>query len=55
MAPEVANSQNHGPTSDFFALGVIMYEFINGERPYKSCEKHDLIKEMNERELKIAD
>jgi serine/threonine protein kinase len=36
MAPEVANGQNHGSTADFFAIGVIMYEFIIGELPYKS-------------------
>ena len=36
IAPEVLKGQNHGPTADFFALGVIMYEFIVGERPFKS-------------------
>ena len=30
MAPEVAQGQNHGPAADFFAVGVIMYEFILG-------------------------
>jgi len=55
IAPEVAKGQNHGPAADFFALGVIMYEFILGERPFKSCERNDLIKEMEEREIKIED
>jgi serine/threonine protein kinase len=53
MAPEVAKRQNHGPTADFFALGVIMYEFIVGERPYNSCERDDLIREIDQGDIKI--
>ena len=32
-----------------------MYEFILGERPFESCERNDLLKEMLEREIKIDD
>ena len=34
MAPEVMCSQNHTIAVDYFALGVIGYEFMNGKRPY---------------------
>ena len=34
MAPEVMCSQNHTKAVDYFALGVIGYEFMNGVRPY---------------------
>ena len=34
MAPEVILVQNHSFPSDFFALGIIGYEFMLGYRPY---------------------
>ena len=34
MAPEVLCRQNHGVAADYFAVGVIVYEFMNGKRPY---------------------
>ena len=29
MAPEIMWRQNHGPSVDFFAVGVIAYEWMN--------------------------
>jgi serine/threonine protein kinase len=34
MAPEVMCRQNHTYAVDYFALGVIGYEFMLGRRPY---------------------
>jgi serine/threonine protein kinase len=34
MAPEVICHQNHSYAADYFALGVIVYEFMLGSRPY---------------------
>jgi serine/threonine protein kinase len=34
MAPEVMCRHNHGIEVDYFALGVIIYEFMTGRRPY---------------------
>ena len=34
MAPEVMYKQNHSYTVDYFALGVIAYEFMLGRRPF---------------------
>ena len=40
MAPEVMCSQNHSFAVDYFALGVIGYEFMKGVRPYNGkCRK----------------
>jgi len=34
MAPEVMCRQSHSFAADYFALGVIGYEFMMGRRPY---------------------
>ena len=34
MAPEVMCRQNHSYAVDYFAVGVIGYEFMMGRRPY---------------------
>ena len=52
MAPEVILVQNHSFPSDFFALGVIGYEFMLGYRPYlgrgrKEIKNHPWIHDIN--------
>jgi hypothetical protein len=45
MAPEVMCAQNHTYVVDYFALGVIGYEFMLGVRPYLGKSRKE-IKEM---------
>ena len=42
MAPEVLCAQNHSFTVDFFALGVICYEFFKGHRPYLGRNRQEI-------------
>ena len=42
MAPEVILVQNHSFPSDFFALGVIGYEFMLGYRPYLGRSRKEI-------------
>ena len=42
MAPEVILVQNHSFPSDFFALGVIGYEFMIGKRPYLGVGRKEI-------------
>ena len=42
MAPEVILVQNHSFPSDFFALGVIAYEFMLGYRPYLGGSRKEI-------------
>ena len=44
MAPEVMNYQNHSFTADYYAIGIICYEFMMGVRPYTG-ENKNIIKE----------
>ena len=42
MAPEVLCGLNHSFSVDFFALGVIIYEFMNGYRPYLGRNRKEI-------------
>ncbi len=42
MAPEVMLRQNHTITVDYFALGVICYEFMFGKRPYVGKNRKEI-------------
>jgi len=42
MAPEVLCALNHSFQVDFFALGVIIYEFMNGYRPYLGRNRKEI-------------
>ena len=42
MAPEVMCRQNHGLAADYFAIGVIAYECMNGKRPYQGKSRRDI-------------
>jgi len=42
MAPEVMNRQNHGIGVDYYALGVIAYEFMTGTRPYIGRNRNEI-------------
>lgn len=42
MAPEVMCRQNHGLAVDYFAIGVIGYEFMLGKRPYTGKSRKEI-------------
>ena len=57
MSPEVMKSLNHSFPVDFFALGVIGYEFMKGERPYVGRNRKEIKEQILARqaELKLED
>ena len=57
MAPEVMKSLNHSFCADFFAVGVMGYEFMKGERPYLGKNRKEIKEEILKRqaEIKIED
>ena len=46
MAPEVMKSRNHSFPVDFFAIGVIGYEFMTGSRPYCGKNRKEIKEQM---------
>ena len=46
MAPEVMKAKNHSFAVDFFAIGVIGYEFMLGHRPYYGKNRKEIKEQM---------
>ena len=46
MAPEVMKAKNHSFPVDFFAIGVIGYEFMLGRRPYYGKNRKEIKEQM---------
>ena len=42
MSPEVLQGQNHSFTVDFYAIGIVGYEFLLGERPYIGSNRKEI-------------
>ena len=53
MAPEVVNSRPHGLVADFWALGVIIYELMNGKRPYSGVHRKEYKENLASNEVQI--
>lgn len=47
QAPEILRNEPHDIRSDLFSLGVILYEMLYGQKPYKSINAKELLIEMH--------
>ena len=54
MAPEVLFAQNHSFPVDFFAIGVMGYEFMYGERPYIGKSRKEIKHLVFKKQAKIS-
>ena len=54
MAPEVMRAKNHSFTVDFFALGIIGYEFMLGRRPYNGPSRREIKEQMFSKNVEIT-
>ena len=46
MAPEVITGNNHCKVVDYFAMGIIGFELMMGERPYKGKSRKEIKEQM---------
>ena len=53
MSPEVMKALNHSFPVDFFALGVIGYEFMKGERPYVGRNRKEIKEQILAKQVEI--
>ena len=53
MSPEVMRGNNHSFSVDFFAIGVIGYEFMLGKRPYNGKNRKEIKEKMFGKRIKI--
>ena len=53
MAPEILNRQSHGIAADYFSLGVIIYEFMMGKRPYSGKNRREYKENLFARQIKL--
>jgi serine/threonine protein kinase len=54
MAPEVICRKNHSFAVDFFALGVMTYEFMLGKRPYIGKNRKEIREQILSRQAKLT-
>jgi protein kinase A len=54
MAPEVLSRQRHSVGVDYFALGVIVYEFMTGRRPYMGRSRKEIKEHIMARQAKLV-
>ena len=55
MAPEVLMAQNHSFPVDFFAIGVMGYEFMLGQRPYIGRNRKEIKHQVLRKQAKIEE
>ena len=53
MSPEVMQALNHSFEVDFFALGVIGYEFMKGKRPYVGKNRKEIKEQIMSEQVQI--
>ena len=53
MAPEVMKGMNHTGSVDYFAVGVITYELMMGQRPYIGKNRKEIKEQMMSKQIYI--
>ena len=51
MPPEQLRGERTDETSDLFAVGVMIYEALYGEKPFRGSSYHELLRAMTSEEF----
>ena len=55
VSPEMLNENSSGPFVDLWALGVVLYEMVTGERPFKGTHELAIFDEIKNRKIKYPE
>jgi eukaryotic-like serine/threonine-protein kinase len=55
MAPEQASGQRLGPGSDWYSMGVVLYEALSGARPYAGSDLAVLLEKQKRRPQPVSE
>ncbi len=53
MAPELLDEKSYTEIVDIWAIGMILYEMIYGEHPYKNCKDIDDLRDFSKKDIVI--
>ncbi len=55
MAPEILFKREYSYSSDFYSLGVIVYELVMGKRPFEGKNRTEIREEMLRRDICLTE
>lgn len=44
IAPEIFDNRGHGHAVDFYSLGILIYELLYGDAPFRGTDTHQIFK-----------
>jgi len=54
LSPEMVNRNGHGQATDWWGLGVLLYEMLTGDPPFQGRDIEGLFNEIKESEVQLA-
>ena len=55
MSPEILNEAGHEMSSDWWALGIVLYELATGHLPFRSLDIDEIAEEIKYEDLPMKD
>jgi len=55
LAPEMVRKQGHGKSVDWYLLGVLIFEFLEGIPPYYDHDKDTLFSNILNNEIEVPE